>query len=91
MPFIFCEKIYNIKIFLMTMGKEKEHKCEESFDYNSLWSKEEKKKEQKIIAELPRGLPRKGIKGKYIKKKGHVGRLQLKRSWGKYFEGLDKD
>jgi hypothetical protein len=73
------------------MEKEKEGNIE-SFDYDSLWNKQEKKKEEKVIEELPKGFPRKGIKGHYIKKKGNVGRVQLKRSWGSYFktgEGRD--
>jgi len=68
--------------------------CENNseFDYDSLWNKELQKKEKNIIEELPRGLPRKGIKGRYLKKKGHVGRVQLKRSWGSFYktsEGKD--
>lgn len=64
----------------------------ECFDYESLWDGEEKKKEKNIVKELPRGLPRTGIKGKYLKKKGHVGRQQLKNSWGSFYktsEGKD--
>ncbi|VVB78105.1 Uncharacterised protein [uncultured archaeon] len=71
--------------------EEKEEKNEE-FDYESLWNKEFQKKEKKLVEELPRGAPRKGLKGKYIKKRGHVGRVQLKRSYGSYFktsEGTD--
>ena len=70
----------------------KEPKESEGFDYELLWNNEEKKKEKNIVEELPRGLPRTGIKGRYLKKKQHVGRLQLKRSWGNYFksgEGRD--
>jgi len=58
----------------------------DGFDYESLWNKEDKKKEKNIVEELPRGLPRTGIKGRYLKKKQHVGRLQLKRSWGSFYE-----
>ena len=67
------------------MNEEKGSDVDE-FDYESLWTKQEKKKEEKVICELPKGLPRKGIKGHYLKKKGNVGRLQLKRSWGSYFK-----
>ncbi|MBS3079312.1 hypothetical protein J4218_04275 [Candidatus Pacearchaeota archaeon] len=65
---------------------------EEVFDYDSLWNKEYDKKQQKIISDLPRGLPRTGIKGKYLKKKVYVGRKQLKNSWGSFYktnEGKD--
>jgi len=58
----------------------------ENFDYESLWNKTLAKKEEKIINDLPRGYPRTGITGHYIKKKGHVGRVQLKRSYGSYFK-----
>ena len=71
-----------------------EEGCENNsgFDYSSLWEDEEKKKEKRVVKELPRGYPRQGIKGKYLKKKNHVGRVQLKRSWGSYFEsGEGKD
>lgn len=59
--------------------------CQE-FSYDSLWEKEEAKKEKKLINELPKGIPRKGIKGKWIKKKAHVGRIQLKNSWKSYYK-----
>jgi len=65
---------------------------EEVFDYDSLWNKEYDKKQQKVISDLPRGLPRTGIKGKYLKKKVYVGRKQLKNSWGSFYktnEGKD--
>lgn len=61
----------------------------ETFDYESLWKLEEKKKEEKASTGLPRGLPRKGIKGHYLKKKGHVGKVQLKKSWGSYFKSSE--
>jgi hypothetical protein len=67
-------------------------KKNEEFDYESLWNKEDKKKEKNIVDELPKGLPRTGIKGRYLKKKQYVGRQQLKKSWGSYFksgEGRD--
>jgi hypothetical protein len=57
----------------------------ESFDYESLWNDQQQKKDEKIIKELPKGSPRKGLKGKYIKKIGHVGRLKLKRSYNSYY------
>ena len=56
------------------------------FDYESLWGKQESKKEKKLVEELPKGSPRKGLKGHWIKKKGHVGRIQLKNSWKSYYK-----
>jgi hypothetical protein len=64
----------------------------EEFDYESLWGKQEAKSEKKLVEELPKGAPRKGIKGHYIKRKGHVGRQQLKNSWNNFYkspEGRD--
>ncbi len=57
---------------------------DEEFSYDSLWDIEEKKKEKKILKELPKGIPRKGIKGKWIKRKNHVTRNQIRYSYGKY-------
>jgi len=65
---------------------EKKEIAVEEFDYESLWGKQEEKKEKKLIEELPKGPPRKGLTGHYIKKKGHVGRIQLKNSWKSYYK-----
>jgi len=73
------------------MEEKKEENILE-FDYDSLWNKEEVKKDKKLIEELSKGAPRKGIKGKWLKKKGHVGRQQLKNSWNNFYkspEGKD--
>jgi uncharacterized protein VirK/YbjX len=61
------------------------------YDYNSIWKEEEEEEVKNKIKELPQGLPRKGLTGKYIKKKGQVGKVQLKRSYGSYFRGLKED
>ena len=71
------------------MEEKKERTCEknDSFDYESLWKSQE---EKKVANEpMPRGLPRNGIKGKYLKKKGHVGRQQLKNSWGNFYKSQE--
>jgi hypothetical protein len=58
--------------------------CEtEEFDYASAWGEDEDKNSEKKIKELPKGVPRTGLKGKYLKKKNHVGRMQLRQSWSK--------
>ncbi|MBR9705169.1 hypothetical protein GOV12_07185 [Candidatus Pacearchaeota archaeon] len=63
-------------------------KCDvESFDYDSMWNKEEEKKDKKKVEELPKGEPRKGLKGKWIKRSKHVTRNQVKNS----YNGYDKD
>ena len=67
----------------MEVKKENET---DKFDYESLWNKQEEKKEKKLVEELPKGAPRKGLKGHYIKKKGHVGRQQLKNSWNNFYK-----
>ena len=62
--------------------------CEkQEFDYSSMWDEHEEKKVQKEIKNLPKGLPRKGIKGKYLKIKGKVTKGQIKYS---YRNGLKK-
>lgn len=40
----------------------------EEYNYEEYWDKEEEKIREKLVKDLPRGLPRKGIKGKYLKK-----------------------
>lgn len=59
------------------------------YDYNSVWKEQEDEEVEKKIEDLPQGLPRKGITGKYIKKKGNIGKVQLKKSWGSYFNGKE--
>lgn len=61
------------------------------FDYESLWNAQEEKIAQKTIKELPRGKPRTGIKGKWIKRKGHVTRNQIKNSYIRGFKSIKKE
>lgn len=65
-----------------------EEKC---FNYDAVWEKKENKKLEKEIEKLPRGFPRKGIKGRYIKKKGNVSRRQIGLSYGKYFKSVGEE
>ena len=53
----------------------------QNFDYNELWEEENKEQIHKNISELTRGLPRKGIKGRYIKPKGYISKRQIKLSY----------
>ena len=46
------------------LKKESERK---EYDYNSIWKEEEDEEVKKKINDLPQGLPRTGIAGKYIK------------------------
>lgn len=64
------------------MEEEKEN--DKEFSYDSLWENEEKKKEKNLLKELPRGIPRKGIKGKWIKRKNHITRNQIRGSYGSF-------
>ena len=41
----------------------------EEFDYEEMWDHEEEKTREKIVKDFPRGAPRKGIKGKYLKRR----------------------
>lgn len=60
-------------------------KLKTNYDYSSEWEKDEKDEEEKLIDKLPKGLPRKGIKGKYIKKKNNVTPRQISNSYKGYF------
>ena len=62
----------------------KKEALKENYNYYEEWEEKEKEDSERIVKELPVGSPRKGIKGKYLKKKNHVGRLQLKNSYGTY-------
>lgn len=73
------------------MNEEIKKEEKDSFDYESLWNKEEQKKEKKLIEELPKGMPRKGIKGKYIKRKNHITRNQVRGSYGSYVRTFKKE
>ncbi|MBT4165852.1 hypothetical protein HOE04_02325 [archaeon] len=58
--------------------------CEiEEFDYDGCWDEEESLDVKKKVDGFSKGSPRSGLKGKYLKKKGRVGRKQLKNSWAK--------
>ncbi len=49
----------------------------EEFNYSEFWQEQEQKEEKKIKKEIenfPRGKPRKGIKGRYIKPKNYRSR-----------------
>ena len=69
----------------------KKESARTEYDYTSMWKEDEDEEIENRIKELPQGLPRQGLSGKYIKKKGHVGKVQLKRSYGSYFKGLKED
>lgn len=54
---------------------------EEEYNYEEMWDKQEEKERERLVKQLPKGAPRKGIKGKYIKVKGHISRRQIERSY----------
>lgn len=60
---------------------ENKDKKEEEFNYESLWDEDEDKQAKKELKGISKGLPRKGIKGKYLKRKNHVTRNQIKYSY----------
>jgi hypothetical protein len=68
---------------------------DEGFDYSKLWGEQEKiedKKAEKEIEKFPKGSPRKGIKGKYIKPKGYLSVRQVKKDMKKYrYNELNSD
>jgi hypothetical protein len=53
----------------------------EEFNYDEMWDKQEEKIREELVEKLPKGYPRKGIKGKYIKRKGYVSKRQIKNSY----------
>lgn len=60
------------------------------FDYDQAWNEDEKENVKKAVKELPIGEPRKGIRGRYIKKKGNVTKRQIKNSYSKFLKDVDK-
>jgi hypothetical protein len=65
---------------------------DDPFDYNSYWADSEKTQEEskarKELKEMSRGQPRKGIKGKYIKKKNNVTKRMIKNSYNSIKESV---
>ncbi len=53
------------------------------FNYDDLWEEDEEKEAKEKIEELPAGLPRKGLKGKYLKVKGNVSKKRIKMSYSR--------
>jgi hypothetical protein len=50
---------------------------DENFNYFDFWNSEERSEERKLQREIenfPKGQPRKGIKGKYIKPKKYISK-----------------
>jgi hypothetical protein len=66
--------------------KESERK---EYDYNSMWEEDDNEMVKKELKDMPKGLPRKGLKGRYIKKKGYVSNRQIKNSYYKYLKNND--
>jgi hypothetical protein len=64
--------------------------CEKvNFDYSEHWEDEENENVKKEVDSFSKGLPRKGLKGKYVKAKtGRVSAKRIKNSYGKYFGSL---
>jgi len=62
----------------------------EEFDYSELWEEEEDKQTKKELKEISKGLPRKGIKGKYIKRKNYVSKNKIKHSYITGFKRINE-
>lgn len=56
-------------------------KSEEEFNYEEQWEKEEEKESERLVEQLPKGPPRKGIKGRYLHVKGHVSQRRIRESY----------
>jgi len=59
------------------------------FEYGDFWEEDEGDEVDKKLKSFSKGDSRTGLNGKYIKKKGNVSVLQVKKSYGKYFKGLN--
>ena len=59
----------------------------QEFNYSDMWGKEDSTEIKKKIEELPKGMPRKGIKGKYIKPVGYISKKRINYS---YARGIKK-
>ncbi len=75
-------KMIGGEFVIVKMEEKKEN--EEEFSYDSLWENEDARKEKRLIKELPRGIPRRGIKEKWIKRKNHITRNQIRGSYGSF-------
>jgi hypothetical protein len=61
---------------------------DENFNYFEFWNSEERSEERKLKKEIenfPKGQPRKGIKGKYIKPKKYISKRSAFRQMKSYF------
>lgn len=61
------------------------------FNYDDLWEEDEDRDSEKKIKELPAGLPRKGLKGKYLKVKGRVTKKQIRMSYSRNLKVMRDD
>jgi len=61
----------------------------ENFDYSDFWEDGEEEDVERKMKDFSKGIPRRGLNGKYIKKKNNVSMLRIKKSYGKYFKGLN--
>ncbi len=67
----------------------------ENFSYSEFWQKQEQVEEKKINKEIenfPKGQPRRGIKGKYIKPKNYRSRKASLRNMRSFvYKGKNPD
>jgi len=61
------------------------------FDYSNMWEEKDSTEIKKQIEKLPKGMPRKGIKGKYIKPLGHVSRKRINYSYARGIKKLKEE
>jgi hypothetical protein len=62
--------------------------AKKDYNYGTVWEDEEEERIEKELKELPKGKPRIGIKGKYLKTKGCVSKKRIKNSYFKGFKAL---
>jgi uncharacterized protein VirK/YbjX len=59
-----------------------------NFDYGNFWKEDEDDEIKDKLKNLPKGEPRKGIKGKYIKRKNHITQRQISYSYARGIKSI---
>jgi uncharacterized protein VirK/YbjX len=59
-----------------------------NFDYSDFWKENEDDEIKDKIKNLPKGEPRKGIQGKYIKRANHITRKQISYSYARGIKSI---
>jgi len=66
----------------------KKEAAKTNFEYSDFWKDSEEDEIKKKIKELPKGDPRKGLKGKYIKVKNRITKKQISYSYARGIKSI---